>query len=240
MRNVMTIALKELKSMYVSAIGFVVLGAWLAFAGLIFMLMLNESQPIATMEPIFRNCTILLVIMLPLLTMRLLAGERSGDQGTGTIELLLTSPVTEWELILGKYLSTILYVLTLILASFIYAGTLMKLGDPDLGQVAGGYVGFVLFSGYVLAFGLLMSALTNSQIVAAVLSIVGSLILWLVNFLQYSSTPWAKSLAWISMLGHHEDFWRGVITLSDVFWYLSFIFFFLFAAKQIVASSKWR
>lgn len=240
MRNILIIARREFKAFYVSPTAYVVMACWILFAGLVFHLVLGDPQPVASMEPIFRNCTILLVIILPLLTMRLLAGERAGDQGTGTIELLLTSPITEWELVLGKFLATVLYLLTLIAASLIYALALMKLGDPDMGTIYGGYLGFFFFSCYILALGLFMSALTNSQIVAAITTIVGALALWLMNFLQYGTGTFSKSLSWLSMLNHHEDFWRGVITLGDVTWFVSFIFLFLFAAKQAVASSKWR
>jgi ABC-2 type transport system permease protein len=240
MRNILSIGWREFKAYYTSPNGFVVMGAWLLFAGVIFCLVVTHPQAVATMDPIFRNCTILLVIFLPLLTMRLLAGERGGDQGIGTIELLLTSPVSEWALVLGKYFAALLYLCTLVLASTIYAFTLLKIGKPDVGPIFGGYVGFFLFSGYVLAFGLLMSALTNSQIVAAVLAIVGCLVMWLVSFLDSSMGKWAEWLSWLSMLSHHEDFWRGVVTLVDVTWYVSFIFLFLFAAKQVIASNRWR
>ncbi|MBI2299940.1 MAG: ABC transporter permease subunit [Armatimonadetes bacterium] len=240
MRNVRAIALKELKSFYVSALGYVVLGCWLLFTGMVFVLMLGDREPTADMEPIFRNCTILLVIVLPLLTMRLLAGERAGDQGIGTIELLLTSPLSEWELVLGKFFATVFYLLGLVLSSLIYTVTLKILGKPDIGPIIGGYVGFMLFSSYILALGILMSALTNSQVVAAVTTIVASLALWLCNWLPETLGKWAGWLKWTSMLSHHEDFWRGVVTFHDCLWFVSFIFFFLFAAKQVIASSKWR
>jgi ABC-2 type transport system permease protein len=240
MRNIWAIAQREFKAYYTSAVGYVVLFCWQLFAGLIFTLMLIQPSPIADMEPLFRNCAILLVMILPLLTMRLLAGERSGDQGTGTIELLLTAPLSEWQLVLGKYLAAMLYVLSLVVISLIYALAFRWMGKPDMGKIIGGYVGFVLFSGFIVALGLFFSALTHSQIVAAITTIVGSLALWLVSFMKDNPSKTLHFLGWCSMLSHHEEFWHGVIPLTDVVWYLSFIFCLLFATKQVMASSRWR
>ncbi|NUP99038.1 MAG: ABC transporter permease subunit [Armatimonadetes bacterium] len=240
MRNIWTIALREFKAYYTSAIGYVVMAAWMLFTGVIFFLVVSSPNAIASMDPLFRNNAILLVFMLPLLTMRLLAGERAGDQGTGTIEILLTSPVSEWELVLGKFVGAMLYLVSMIIGSLVFPIALQVVGDPAVGNVIAGYVGFLLFGGYVLAFGLLMSSLTNSQIVAAITSVVGLLVLWLIRFFSEMPGKWGEFLAWWSMMRHHEDFWRGLITLVDVAWYLSFIFFFLFLAKQVIASSRWR
>jgi len=240
MRNIWTIAQREVKAYFTGPVGYVVMSCWILFAGLIFYLILGSPSASADMEPLFRNCTILLIMVLPLLTMRLLAGERGGDQGVGTIELLLTSPITEWQLVLGKYLASMLYMCSLVLVSGIYAVAFKVLGKPDVGKIIGGYVGFLLFSGYVLALGLFFSSLTNSQIVAAVTTIVSSLALWLVSFFKENPSKTLQFLAWFSMMGHHEDFWRGVITLQEVIWYVSAIYFLLFASKLMVASSRWR
>ncbi len=239
MRNIWTIAMREFMAYFTSAVGYVVMGCWLLFAGVIFWLIISQPQATSSMDPVFRNCAILLVMVLPLLTMRLLAGERGGDQGVGTIELLLTSPLSEWELVAGKYLAAFLYCVALMIGSLIYPLTLSVIGTPDWGPILAGYVGFLLFSGYCLGFGLWMSSLTNSQIVSAITSIVGLLVIWLARFFNESG-KWGEAVAWWSMMKHHEDFWRGVITLPDTAWYLSFIVFFLFAAKQTIASSRWR
>ncbi|MCC7492475.1 MAG: ABC transporter permease subunit [Fimbriimonadaceae bacterium] len=240
MRNVLSIARRECRAYFTSAIGYVVMAAFIAFTGLIFFLIVSQPQAVASMDGVFRNLAILLVMLLPLLTMRLLAGERSGDQGIGTIELLLTSPITEWELVLGKFVGSLLYIFALLAVSLIYPFTLGRIGDPDLGTIFAGYVGLLFFCGYCLAFGLFLSSLTNSQIVAAISSIVGLLVIWLSKFLGEVGGGKLGWLAWWSFMDHHEDFWRGLITFSDCAWYLSFIFFFLFAAKQMIASSRWR
>lgn len=239
MGAVWTIAGKEFKAYWTGTIGYVVLGLWVLFAGLILGLMLNLSnEPIAEMRPIFQNCTIVLVIIVPLLTMRLLAGERPGDQGAGTIELLLTAPINEWQLVLGKYLATLLYLGCLILGSLICVIALVVIGDPDMGVIYGGFVGFALMGGYMLAFGLLMSSLTNSQVVAAVTTIIGALVLWLLSFTGEAMGKVGAALSWISMLRHHEDFWTGIVALPEVLWFLSFIFFFLWATRLVVAAGR--
>jgi ABC-2 type transport system permease protein len=241
MRTILTIAGREFKAYYTSPVGYVVMGCWFLFAGIIFALMMSQPTPTADMEPLFRNCTILLVMVLPLLSMRLLAGERSGDQGTGTIEILLTSPVSEWQLVLGKYLAAVGYMFSLVVVSLIYPLTMKALGGkPDMGKIVGGYVGFLLFSGYILALGMLFSSLTNSQIVAAICTIVGALSLWLISFMSQNPSKLVQFFAWFSMLSHHEDFWRGVVPFVDVAWFASFIYFYLFATKLVMASSRWR
>lgn len=238
MRNVWTIATKEFKSYWVSPIGYVVLALWLLFAGVVFSLIINFEGSVATMEPIFNNCTIVMLIMVPLLTMRLIAGERPGDQGTGTIEMLLTAPISEWELVLGKYLASVLYLLCLIASSLVFVIALNVIGNPDMGLVYGGYIGFVLMGAYMLAFGLLMSSLTNSQLVAAVTTIIGALVLWLLSYTDQMMGTTGKALSWISYLSHHRDFWTGVVALPDVLWFVSFIFFYLWTTRLVVAASR--
>lgn len=242
MRNVWTIGVREFKGFFTSAVGYVVMICWLAFSGLIHFLVLASPQAIASMDALFHNWAILLVILMPLITMRQFAGERSGDQGIGTIELLLTSPITEWELVLGKFLGAVLYMLSLAAASLVYPISMMIVGKPDIGPIYAGYVGFFLLSSYILAVGLFMSSLTSSQIVAAITSIVGLLGLWLVQYLGQipGLGKWGEAIAWWSMMKHHEDFWRGLITFTDVAWYVSMIFIALLAAKQVIASSRWR
>jgi len=242
MRNVWTIAVREFKGFYTSAVGYVVLACWLFFSGIIHFLVMASPQAQASMEALFHNWAILLVILMPLITMRQLAGERSGDQGIGTIELLLTSPVSEWELVLGKFVGALLYMASLAVASLLYPLSLVIVGKPDLGPIYAGYVGFFLLSGYILAVGLFMSSLTASQIVAAITSIVGLLGLWLVQYLGQipGLGKWGEAISWWSMMQHHEDFWRGLITFTDVAWYISMIFVTLLAAKQVIASSRWR
>lgn len=237
--TIWTIAVKELKTFFVGAIGYVVIGAWLLFAGIMFVLIINSQMPVADMDPIFRNCILFMVMFVPLLTMRLLAGERPDEQGSGTIELLLTSPITEWQLVLGKYLATLLFLLIIIATSLIYVLAFALLGDLDDGKTIGGYIGFILFGGYILALGLLFSSLTSNQIVAAVTTIVVALFLWLIYYLPETSSV-GQFLRWFSFMGHIEDSWGGVINLADVIWHASAIFLLLFATKQIIASNRWR
>lgn len=240
MRNIWTIAKREFRAYFTSPMGYVVLACWLLFTGVIFAVMISLPQVFADMEIIFKNATIFAIMFLPLLTMRLLAGEKGGDQGTGTIELLLTAPLTEWQMVLGKYLAAVLYTMVLLAASLIYVLAFEIMGKPDWGKIAGGYVGFLLFSGYVLALGLFYSALTNSQIIAAILTMSTSLVLWLLAYLEQNPNQYLQFLGWFSPLAHHEDFWRGVITLPDVSWFLSSIGMMLYATKLAVTSSRWR
>ena len=161
MRNIWTIAVKELRSYFVSPIGYVTLAFWLFGVGLFFALGVLQSQQ-AAMQDWFSTIEVLLLFIGPALTMRLLAEE----QGTGTWELLMTSPVREWEVVLGKFLGATIFWLVMIVATFFYPLILRLLGNPDMGPIFSGYLGLFLMGTAFLAIGVFTSSLSGNQIIA--------------------------------------------------------------------------
>jgi ABC-2 type transport system permease protein len=182
----------------------------------------------------------LLLFFSPAVTMRLMAEE----QRTGTIELLLTAPVREWELVTGKWLAAFGFVTILIAASLIYAFILSRFVTPglDLGLLAAAYLGLLLITAALLAIGVFVSTLFTNQI-AAFFGIMGvSLVLWVISIpLQNASGPFASVVQYLDMSNHfYNNFFRGVIDVPDVVYFVSLAVLFLFLAARTVESRRWR
>ncbi|MEK7354593.1 MAG: ABC transporter permease subunit, partial [Chloroflexota bacterium] len=179
---------------------------------------------------------ILMLLFAPLLTMRLLAEERK----LGTIELLLTAPLRDSEVILGKFLGS-LYILTVMLALTLYYPLLLKIfGDPDIGPIITGYIGLLLIGYTALAIGIFASSLTSNQIVAAVVAIGILLALYFVGF---ASTFLPKALgdviSYFSLSNYFPDFMSGIIDTRGVVYYLSMTALFIFLAIRSLENSRW-
>lgn len=238
MRNVWTITLRELKSFFVSPIAYVVSAAFLVLSGALFSLILNGSQE-ASLRNTFTNVTFILVLLAPALTMKLVAEE----QRMGTIELLLTAPVHDWQVIVGKYLgSLILFSVTLLAPTLYYALILNVFGQPDLGPLASSYLGLLLLGGSFLAIGVLTSALTQNQVVAYIIGVVMLLLMWIADAAGriIGSGAVANVLSYLAITGHYEDFLRGVVDTTHIVYPLSVIVVALFLATQILQTRRWR
>jgi len=233
MRNIWTIGVREFKGFYTSAVGYVVLACWLFFSGIIHFLVVASPQAQASMEALFHNWAILLVILMPLITMRQLAGERSGDQGIGTIELLLTSPVSEWELVLGKFSGAVLYMLSLMVVSLIFPISLAMSPTPMSDRLRG----LRRFFCEQLRAGLPADAADRAQSWRRSPAAWGVGI-WRCSIGKSPPRKWVGDRGW-SWMKHHVIL-AGLITFTDVAWYGSMIFLLLLAAKQVIASSRWR
>jgi ABC-2 type transport system permease protein len=182
----------------------------------------------------------LLLFFTPALTMRLVAEE----QRTGTIELLLTAPVREWEMVLGKWLAAVAFVLVLIALTLIYAVILSRITTPglDLGSLAAVYLGLVLLVGALMAIGLFISTLFSNQI-AAFFAIFGAfLVLWLIDLpVQNATGTAAEVVKFLAVPTHiYDNFFSGVVDLSDVVYFVSIMVLFLFLAARSVESRRWR
>src|SRR5918912_272449 len=166
MGTALTIARRELGALFVSPIAYVVAAAFLALSGYLFSILLITSSQ-ATMTSLFQNVSFILLFVAPLLTMRLLADE----QKQGTLELLLTAPVRDWEVVLGKFLAALALFGTILLCTLYYPLLIWRFGgNPDPGPILTGYLGMLLLAGAMFAIGTLASSLTENQIVAAVLA----------------------------------------------------------------------
>ena len=236
MANVWAIARRELYSYFVSPVAYVVGALFLLISGFLFSIILGVSNE-ATMRPLFGNFAVIFLFIVPALTMRLLAEE----QRTGTLELLLTAPVRDWELVLGKFLGVFLLLLAMLAVTLVYPAILVLAGNPDRGPVLAGYLGVILQGAAFLAVGLFASSLTQNQIIAALLAFVILLILWLADALgQFTTGRIGDLFRFLSITRHFDEFPRGVIDTRNVIYFLSVIAAALFFTVLSVHSRRWR
>ncbi len=235
MRNTLTIAQRELYAYFVSPIAYIVTAAFLVIGGYLFSLILYFSRE-ATMRFIFGNLSFILLLIAPMITMRLLAEEHR----SGTIELLLTAPVRDWEVVLGKFMASLTLFVAMIALTLVYPLVLFVFGSPDGGPILSGYLGLLLAGAGYLSVGLFTSSLSRNQIVSAVLGIVLLLVLWLADAAgSFAGGGISSILSYLSLSSHTSDLTRGVIDTKDVIYYLSFIASFLFLAVRSLESRRW-
>ena len=237
-RKLLAVVRKEARTYFGSPIAYAVAAVFVSLTGYFFVDAMSASAfPEATVESYVGRATFILVLVGPLLTMRLLAEE----QKLGTIELLLTSPVRDWEVVLGKFIASLIVIITTLALTLVYVVLLFWFGNPDPGPVCTAYVGLVLFAAGALSVGLFTSSLTSNQIVAAVLS-YGILALLTVIHFAADSTGGAVAtvLRELSMTAHFEDFTRGILNLRGVVYYFGVVVFFLFLAIRSLEFRRWK
>jgi ABC-2 type transport system permease protein len=234
-RNTTTIALREFKSYLASPMAYVVTGIFLVLTGFFF-----QSSPTTYSETSIRGFlgigSILLLLLASVLTMRLLAEEKK----MGTLELLLTAPVRDSEVIMGKFLGSLGILTAMLALTFYYPILLMWFGDPDMGPIATGYLGLFLLGCTSLAVGLFASSLTSNQLVAAVVAGGVLCALWFVG-MAADLLPEAlgEVIGYFSLSHYFPDFMRGVIDTRGIIYYLSITVLFLFLAIRSLESSRW-
>lgn len=237
-RKTLAIARKETQSYFVSPIAYVVALVFVSLTGYFFVdAMSSDIFPEASVNSYTGRSIFILALVGPLLTMKLLAEE----QKLGTIELLLTSPVRDWEVILGKFLASLTIFGSALALTLVYVVFLFAFGNPDLGPIVTAYVGLFLFGAGALAVGLFTSALTSNQIVAAILS-YGVLTLLTIIHLAADQVDGAMAtfLNELSMVSQFEDFTRGILNLRSVIYYISMIVVFLFLAVRALEFRRWK
>jgi ABC-2 type transport system permease protein len=236
MLNALAIARRELVSYYSSFLFYVITAAFLFITGLFFALDVANTRS-ATVEPLFTLVYTILLFVVPVLTMRLIAEE----QRTGTIELLLTSPVRDVELVIGKFLGSLGLLLSMIVLTGFFPLLLAIFGHPDQGGIIGGYLGAILFGGAAIAIGLMTSSTTSNQIVAAVLAFAFLLALWVIDGIGgvFGGTV-SEITNYLAVYTHFTDMTRGIIDTKDVVYFLSFIVGALFLAVRSIESRRWR
>ncbi|MCC6728602.1 MAG: ABC transporter permease [Chthonomonadales bacterium] len=235
MRSTLAVAQRELRAYFAAPMGWVALAVFLAFAGYFFYAGVAFAG-FGDLRSWFIDTTIILIILMPALTMRLVAEERQ----TGTIEVLMTSPITDTQAILGKYLGGLGFYSVMLLLTVQYPVALTRMGSPDMGPIYAGYVGMLLFGATFLAVGLLVSTMTKSQVVAYVGSLFVLLFLWLLVWASEGDAWWQRLLAYIAIPTHLESFTKGLIDTRDIFFYLTFIGAALFLSVRALAAWKWR
>lgn len=236
MQPVLTIARREFGAYFKSPIAYIVLSVFLLLSGFFFFNQLYMRGN-ASMEPFFDNMPLLFLFFGPAIAMRLLAEER----GSGTIEMLLTMPVTDWEVVLGKYLGALgLFAVGLAL-TLPFAVTVARLGPLDWGPTIGGYLGTLLLGGTYLAIGLFASAMTKSQIVAFIVGLAICFALFVLGQFVSSAGPTVgRIVEYISPQFHFAAIQRGVVELRSIVYYLSTITVVLLFTVQVLEARKWR
>jgi len=210
---------KELQALFTSPIAYAVIAVFLVLTGYAFTSVLFLSKT-ATLVHTFAQAATMLLLIVPVLTMRLLAEERRH----GTLELLLASPVREFELVLAKFTASLCVVVFMLALTAPYAIALHVYGDPDWGPVYSGYLGLLLLGAALTAVGLAVSALTSSQIVAAVVSLGLFLLLWMLGPLgALLPEPYDSFVVNLSLLVRFTPFATGALYLSDLGFFLTLV-----------------
>jgi ABC-2 type transport system permease protein len=253
-RNIQTIAAKELRSYFVSPVAWVMMGLFGFIFGYFFISYLDwfvqqsmggqmggMQQPMNVndrmIRPLLSNASVLILFLLPMVTMRTYSEEKR----SGTIELLLTSPVTDFEIVMGKFLGTVGLFAALLGVTLIYIGVLFVYGNPEWKPLVAGYLGLLLMGSCFISMGLFISSTTKNQMVAGAATFVVALLFWIINWMAESSGPTAGAiLSYLSITEHFDDFARGIIDTKHLVFYLSFISFGLFLTLKSVDSERWR
>ena len=235
--NTFNIAWKETKSYFGTPAAYIVGAMFLGLTGVFFVAEVTAPFAEAGVRGIVEWASFFIIFLAPLLTMRLLAEE----QKLGTLELLLTSPVRDWEVVLGKYIASFLILAAIVAVTLYYVVLLYSFGDPDTGPVLSGYLGLLLYGAAALAIGLLGSSLSSNQIVAAVVGIAILLMLSFVNLIADIVSGIASEVFnGMSMNEHIVDFSRGVIDTSSVVFFLSLTAIFLFLTIRSLETRRWK
>jgi ABC-2 type transport system permease protein len=186
---------------------------------------------------LLQNAAVIILFVMPMITMRTYSEEKR----SGTIELLLTSPVSDVQIILGKFFGAMGLYAAMLGVTVLYVSILFFLGNPEWKPVIAGYLGLLLMGGCFIAVGLLVSSLTKNQIVAGVATFAVFLFLWVINWIGESAGPTGREIVtYVSITDHFTDFARGVVDTKHVVYYLSFITFGLFLTAKSVDSERWR
>ncbi len=244
---------KEMKSYFASPLAYVLTALFLFVIGLIFFNLVvdfvNNTQKIAlqlgrdisftdsVLKRLFGNMNFLFIFIAPLLSMRLFAEEKKQQ----TIELLYTAPISSLQMVLGKYFAVLSIVLFMLLLTMIFPITLIPSGFDDFAVMGTSYFGVVLSVASFLAIGIFASSITENQIIAAVITIVVIVCFWLVAWFSHHTNNYllAQLLRYASMIDHFDNFTRGIITLSDIVYHISFTGFTLYLTKLSLDSRNW-
>jgi len=235
-RNISVIVKKEINHYFVSFIAYVILFVFLLVGGYYYYIYIYEVRDAARVMPYYLNFMGFISFLLtPFITMRLFSEEKK----SGTIELLLTAPLTETEIILGKFLGALLLYLIYVSFTIYYVIILSIFGKPDFGPIISGYIGFILLEMSYISVGLLISLTTENQIVSGILTLIALLLFWIIGWIgSYFNKPIQDILQYLSFLKHYEDFPKGVIDTKHIIFYLSVIWLNLFLAVRFLESRK--
>jgi len=254
LRNIWSVASKELRGYFTSPVAWVMMGLFALIFGYFFVAYLanfvrNSMQAafgqgpqtmninMELIRPLLGNASVLVLFLLPMVTMRTYSEEKR----SGTIELLLTSPLTDFEIIAGKFLGTVGLYVALLGVTLLYIIILFIFGNPEWKPILSGYLGLLLLGSCFISLGLFISSTTKNQMVAGAATFVVGLLFWIVSWIADSSGPiMSQVLSYLSITEHFDDFGKGIIDSKHLVYYLSFIAFGLFLTLKSVDSERWR
>lgn len=236
---------KEINSFFASPIGYLVIGLFLIINGLFLWVFSGEynilDSGFASLTPFFTLAPWIFLFLIPAITMKSFSEEKK----QGTLELLLTKPLSKWQLVLGKYLGSLLLAILSLLPTLLYVWTIYSLGKTegnlDMGAITGSYLGLILLAGCYAAIGMFASALTNNQLVSFILAIFLCFISFFAFDALADTSPWeigAFGLEDLGISGHYTSISRGVIDTRDLVYFISFIIFFLALTRFNVHNTK--
>lgn len=258
MKNLLAVFVRELRAAFGGPVAYVSAGMFLLINGFIFYLQLMEyhlqSQALQQqsmfgaggpqinvtqhiIEPMFFTMAFVALMLLPMVTMRVFAEEKR----QGTIELLFTYPVRDWEVLLGKFFATVGVYLFMIVPTLVYVWMVVGLAKVEMGSVVTGYLGMVLTGMAMLATGVFISTLTSNQVIAAVVTYSVLLMFWILGVVEdFVPTTVGVVVNQISLFAHIEPFAQGIIDSRDVIYYILWIGVFLFLASLSMETQRWR
>jgi ABC-2 type transport system permease protein len=256
MSNILAIAHKELKSYFAGPIAYIVIGFWALLYGYFYVAILNffvqqsarmgqfgmqgpQSMNVnqQMIRPLLQNVLILILFLMPMVTMR----SYSEEKRSGTIELLLTSPLTDFQIILGKFLGAMALYACMLGVTLIHLGLLFYFGRPEWKPIVTAYIGLLLMGGCFISVGLFISSLTKNQIVAGMVTFAVFLLLWIITWIGSLWGPTGDKITqYLSIVDHYDDFGKGVLDTTHLVYYISFITFGLFLTAKSVDSERWR
>ncbi|MGH9775938.1 MAG: ABC transporter permease [Candidatus Acidiferrales bacterium] len=255
MRNVYSIFRKEMGHYFVSPVAYVIIGLFLAVSALFFTValagfmqysleasfqgMTDLDVPGRVLQSFFGITSTLFLFFLPMLTM----GVYSEERKRGTMELLMTSPISDLQLVLGKFFASLALVVVMLIPTTLYSVFMFLYSEPrpPWKMLLAGYIGLLLLGGALLAIGSLLSSLTENQLIAAVFTFVLLLVLWVIDSLVRNGTGVAaEAIRYLSLTRHYDEFTRGIIDTTGVIYYLSLIGFSTFLTVRALDAMRWR
>ncbi len=238
MRNVAALTQRELAASFLSPVAYIVAAVFLVATGYLFMTHTLVEGEEASVRPLLDGMAWLLVFALPLLTMRVLADEYA----SGTIEALMTAPVTDVEVVVGKFLGVLVFYVGLLAATAVYVIVMAAYGALDRSVALYGYLGMVLLGAMYVAVGVFASSLTRHQLIAAIIGmgLLSFFTLVVDAFAGWQGGTWRVVLGYVNILRHFGDFSKGIVDTKSIIFFLSGTAFFLFLATKVLESRRWR
>ena len=259
MKNIITIFNREFRSYFSSPIAYIVIGLFLVLTGVFFYLLtssflqysanlqwqaarmrqavppMNVNQMI--IRPLFSNISVITLFVVPMITMRTFSDEKK----SGTLELLLTSPVTTTQIVVGKFLASFLLYVIMALLTWVYPLVIIIYGNPDIPPIGIAYIGIIGMGAASIGIGLWISSMTENQIISAMGTFVILLFLWLVGwFSNFTSGGFSEFFKYLSIIEHFNDFSKGIFDTGHLMYYVSLSGMTLFLAHQSIESLRWR